>query len=103
MNEETFEHYMDALDEIHRLRKALAYEAELLEEHMKLKKFPNSRRPIAIQQVERMRGALDSSQKAYDSVSGEAYAALCKLSPEVHILTRRQWEMRNKAGSLVSV
>jgi hypothetical protein len=51
-------HYSDALDEIYELRAALAYEARILEMHLAFKTFPKSRRRMAEQQIDRMRGAV---------------------------------------------
>jgi hypothetical protein len=47
----------DALDEIYALRRALAFEAGVVEAHMTYKSFPKSRRRIAEHQAERMRAS----------------------------------------------
>jgi hypothetical protein len=55
-----------ALDEIFRLRRALSYEAAVVEAHYAgYKTFPKSRRKIAEQQVARMRQAATQSLVAY--------------------------------------
>lgn len=46
--------FSDALDEVFRLRSALAYEAVVLREHLTFKTFPKSRRRYGEDQVERM-------------------------------------------------
>lgn len=58
-----------ALDEIYRLRRALAYESGAIEAHLELRVFPKSRRFIAERQVERMRDAARGfSERAYAEV-----------------------------------
>lgn len=58
-----FLRYSEALDEIWRLRRILAHEAYVLEEHLTLKTFPKSRRPHAEAQVERMRASARGDAK----------------------------------------
>lgn len=60
--------YSAALDEIHRLRNALAYEASVTEAHLDLVTFPKSRRPHADEQVARMRAAArGETRQAYET------------------------------------
>jgi len=96
IDETTFDHYIAALDEIFNLRKALAYEARCLEVHIGFSKFPKSRRPIAEEQVRRMReAARGGTANAYAPIADSAYGALCELAGGV-TLTRRQWEGRDR-------
>ena len=59
MNDEIeLKYYSAALDEIYRLRRALAFEARVAEAHYEgLKSYPKSRRGYAEEQVARMREA----------------------------------------------
>lgn len=58
--------YSAALDEIWRLRRALAYEAAGMEVSLELKTFPASRRTVSEEQIRRMRlSAQGLSQAAY--------------------------------------
>lgn len=52
---ELLRYYSAALDEVYRLRAALASEARIIEAHVTLKSFPKSRRGFAEDQVQRMR------------------------------------------------
>ncbi len=85
-------HYSAALEEIYRLRRALAYEARVIEAHLDYKTFPKSRRAVAEQQVYRMRRAvIGSVQSAYGGVDGrelDVEAEECGF----FTLTRWQWE-----------
>lgn len=58
-----FLRYSEALDEIWRLRRILAHEAYVLEEHLTLKTFPKSRREHAEAQVDRMRASARGEAK----------------------------------------
>lgn len=85
-------HYSAALDEIFRLRTALAYEAGVLEAHLGLATFPKSRREIAEGQIERMREAARTS-------GGLPYAEVASWALEqareqagMTVLTRGTWE-----------
>lgn len=68
--------YSRALDEVYRLRTALAVEASITAAHLDLKSFPKSRRTFAEQQVERMRAAArgdkDSHREFYDRADRQA-------------------------------
>lgn len=88
-------HYSAALDEIYRLRRALAYEASVLAVHLELASFPKSRRRFAEEQIVRMRlAAQGATRAAYDEVSrpGMDHAAEEARMPKT--LTRGQWEER---------
>lgn len=66
--------YSAALDEVYRLRSALAYEASVSEAHGSYKTFPRSRRRSLDDQVERMRAsARGGSEVAY---AGTSYLSL---------------------------
>lgn len=88
-------HYSAALDEIRRLRIALAYEAAVLAVHLDYATFPKSRRMVAEGQVNRMRhAARGGSQAAYADVS---LLSLKHTADEVGgpaKLTRADWESR---------
>lgn len=62
-----------ALDEIFRLRRAMAYEARVVEAHYEgYKTFPKTRRGIAEEQVARMRLAIKSPLLAYAGTNSRA-------------------------------
>ncbi len=85
-------HYSRALDEIHRLRAALAYEAGVTAAHLTLASFPKSRREFAEEQVERMRAAArGEAETAYTIDGWRKYAALRDAGAS-ETLTRGQWE-----------
>lgn len=94
--DEMFRHYMAALDEVFRLRTALQYEARVVEAHYEsLKSFPKSRRPIAEQQVERMRQAASGrSEGAYAGEGGAAGLYSYGREAMPMGLTRARWENR---------
>lgn len=86
-------HYSRALDEIYRLRAALAYEARVTESHLGLKTFPKSRRAAAEHQVERMReAARGGGAMAYFRVNPEVMKRLLRDAGASETLTRGQWE-----------
>jgi hypothetical protein len=94
-DDEMLSHYSAALDEIYRLRRALAFEALVVEAHLGLKSFPKSRRRFAEGQVERMReSARGHAERAY---AGRDYWKLDEAlrSAGGDLLTRHQWEHRN--------
>ena len=80
-----------ALDEIFRLRQALAYEAAVIHEHTRFASFPKSRRAWAEAQIERMRKAAEFGGKvAYADVNPGSLrieAANCGLTT----MTREQF------------
>jgi hypothetical protein len=93
--DEMLSHYSAALDEIYRLRRALAFEARVVEAHLGLKSFPKSRRRFAEEQVERMReSARGHAERVY---AGRDYWKLDEAlrSAGAGFLTRHQWEHRN--------
>lgn len=86
-------YYSAALDEVYRLRRALAREARIIEAHLDLKSFPKSRRVFAEQQVERMRqSACGDAQLAYAGVSYEVMDGCMRMAGAASTLTRDQWE-----------
>lgn len=93
MTDEEMAHYSAALDEIYRLRTALAYEASVVDVHLGYKTFPKSRRFFAEQQVERMReaarGDADSHRHLAPPTLGHA-----RRAAGMDGLTRHQWESR---------
>jgi len=48
-------HYARALDELYWLQGLASYEADMLEAHLSLKRFPKGRRRFAKEQVRRLR------------------------------------------------
>ncbi len=85
--------YSAALDEICRLRAALAYEARVVESHLGLATFPKSRRPIAQQQITRMRAA--ASRRVPEDYAGTdslRRQELLKAAGGTGTLTRGEWE-----------
>lgn len=78
-----------ALDEVFRLRRALAYEAEAIAAHLSLRSFPKSRRPIAEQQIERMRSAArGESRPAYGGTASLALRSAMENAGAPETLTR---------------
>lgn len=88
-------HYSDALDEIYGLRAALAYEARILEMHLAFKTFPKSRRRMAEQQIDRMRGAVSgpAGRPGVYLAHPSRFAELRRLG--VKGLTMAEWESRS--------
>lgn len=85
-------HYSAALDEIFRLRTALAYEAGALTAHLGYATFPKSRREIAAEQVQRMLQAVQGdSVKAYAGIESWALEA-ARREAGCGLLTRGTWE-----------
>jgi hypothetical protein len=92
VNDEEMAHYSAALDEIFRLRTALAYEAGVTEVHLSYKTFPKTRRPIASEQTRRMRdAAIGHSEHAYGGVHS-ASLRIARKDAGMNGLTRWQWE-----------
>lgn len=86
-------HYSAALDEIRRLRQALAYEAAVTAAHLNYATFPKSRRAIAAGQVERMRAAArGETRTAYADVSHLSLRHALGQADAPTTLTRSQWE-----------
>lgn len=92
----------EALDEIWRLRLALAYEAGGIEAHLGYKTFPKTRRAIAEEQVKRMRLAVTRSELAYAGKSSQVMRSCAKECGFDH-LTRYSWtqEMIKRARAAV--
>ena len=85
--------YSAALDEIFRLRCVLAYEARIIEAHLDLATFPKSRRPIAEDQVGRMRAAAGGAAvETYRNLDWWKLKAQLLEATGNDMLTRRQWE-----------
>jgi hypothetical protein len=90
---EMLPHYSRALDEIYRLRRALAYEAAVTAAHLDLKSFPKSRRKAAEGQVRRMRAAArGNGREAYDASPLWALKSALLDAGADPGLTRQQWE-----------
>lgn len=84
--------YGRALDEVYRLRTALAYEAHLLESHLGLATFPKSRRRSAAASVIRMRdSAVGAYASAYASVE-DYWLRMIRNDLGIETLTRAQFE-----------
>jgi len=89
---EMLRHYMAALDEIHNLRKALAFEAGIWLTHLD---HPMRRRKPAAQSVERMRlAAVGKVMMAYSDVDREALRSALLATGAEEALTRYAWESR---------
>jgi hypothetical protein len=86
-------YYSAALDEVYRLRAALAHEAVEREADLALKTFPRSRRRHAREAVARMRAAAHGdSDVAYTQQDGfDAKSALISAGAD-ECLTRHGWE-----------
>lgn len=98
MTDEEMAHYSAALDEIWRLRHVLAYEAAVIETHLGYKTFPKSRRPIAEQQVQRLRQFAGeeclppfNSNPSYFSLA----EAVFRSTAGCGTFTRYDWEHRS--------
>jgi hypothetical protein len=94
-NDDMLFHYSAALDEIYRLRQALAIEARSTEAHLQFKTFPKSQRPYAERQIARMRAAArgEATQAYQDFDSVRSENALRAAGADVS-LSRHQWEAR---------
>jgi len=91
--EVSLQDYSRALDEIYRLRAALAIEAGITESHLDLVTFPKSRRSYAEDQVARMRAAArGDSEQAYGDFDGWAKQSALEQAGASATLTRGQWE-----------
>lgn len=79
------------LDEICRLRRAMAYEARVVEAHYEgYKTFPKTRRGIAEEQVARMRLAIKSPLLAYAETSSQSLRREAEAQG-FHFLTASSW------------
>jgi hypothetical protein len=78
-----------ALDEVFRLRRALAYEAGVLAAHLEMKSFPRSRRAMAEDSVRRMRAAArGGARPAYGDVASWAFNSAMRDAGAPETLTR---------------
>lgn len=94
MNDEEMCHYSAALDEIYRLRRALAYEARVVETYLDYKSFPKTRRGVAEEQIKRMRASvIGGSESAYGGVH---HRSLDVEAGELGFDTLTRWEWENK-------
>ncbi|MFF0822454.1 hypothetical protein ACFYUR_18995 [Micromonospora haikouensis] len=84
--------YSRALDEIHRLRAALAYEAGVTAAHLSYATFPKSRRAFAEEQVQRMRAAARGEANSAYTISGWRMQAALRDAGASVTLTRWEWE-----------
>lgn len=93
MTDEEMSYYSAALDEVYRLRRALAFEARVVEAHTEYKTFPKTRRRFATEQVERMRmSARGRSELAYAGVNSYSLRAELLDSGGQETLTRSAFE-----------
>lgn len=87
------EAYSTALDEIWRLRRALAYEARTVEAHYEgYKTFPKSRRKHAEEQVKRMRQLAVGNHEGHYSLNDQWLRDEMVRLGGSQTLTRHQWE-----------
>lgn len=90
--EELLRYYSAALDEVYRLRAALAHEREVRRADLALKTYPKSRRSVAIQAMDRMVMAANGfASNAYAHPEIDLKAALRAVGAD-ECLTRSQWE-----------
>lgn len=86
-------HYSDALNEIFRLRRALAYEAQVARAHLGYKTFPKTRRPFVEEQIERMEAcARGMCESVYAGTSSNSLRQALRAAGADETLTRAQWE-----------
>lgn len=88
-------HYSMALDEIYLLRAALADEARILDGHLNFQAFPLSRRKMAAEQVERMRGMAAGMFEEWARPDFDPKEALASAGID-KCMTRAQWEQQRK-------
>lgn len=87
--------YSRAIDEIFRLRRALAYEAGVVAAHLGYATFPKSRRAVAEGQIERMRAAArGEAEVAYAGTSHLSLRHAMNEAGASQTLTCGQWEER---------
>lgn len=89
-------HYSAALDEIFRLRTALAYEAAVIQNRLAGRKAPKSGHSPAEEQVARMRRAARGDVASHSTVPPEV-ARKSRCLADMDGLTRWQWENRETA------
>jgi hypothetical protein len=93
--------YSAALDEIYALRRALAYEATVLNVHLDYKTFPKSRRRFAEEQRVRMTAAACGDRSRYSDVSSLSLRHAMDQVGASQTMTRHEWETQ-RFGSVVS-
>lgn len=99
MSEPTMSQYSAALDEIWRLRRALAYEARVVEAHTGFATFPKSRRAIAHEQVRRMQAAARGEvEVVYAGTSRMSLDQAMTDAGAERTLTRYQFEQEKARG-----
>jgi hypothetical protein len=94
-HDEVLAEYSLALDEVWRLRRALAYEARAVEANcgLDLKSYPTARRRQMIAAIERMRqSAKGNSETVYAGMSAMSLRAEMRAVCGSETLTRSQWE-----------
>lgn len=90
----------DALDEIYRLRRALAYEAGVIEAHLALATFPKSRRTIACDQIHRMEAAArGQTEDAYSHIRDQSLRRAMETADASQTLTRSQFRAATERAS----
>jgi len=91
--EDLLRYYSAALDEIFRLRRALALEGGTIKGHLNLKMFPRSRREITLAQVRRMQdAACGNASVSYSGIDYHVVEASMRDAGASNHLTRDQWE-----------
>lgn len=91
--DEILAHYSRALDEVYRLRKAAAYEATLLDAHLRWKSLPSTARQAMDRQAQRLyQAARGEAEQAYKAVDGRALREALLDAGAEEGLSRGQWE-----------
>lgn len=86
----------DLLDEVYRLRLALAYEALVTRAHLGYKTFPKTRRAFAERQIERMQqSSRGEAFKAYYPISHLVMDTARREARMPSTLTRAAWEAQH--------
>jgi phosphoribosylcarboxyaminoimidazole (NCAIR) mutase len=86
-------HYSAALDEIYRLRCALAYEAEVVAEYLTFATLPTTVRRDVRDQLDRLRAAAcGGAQHGYAMVTSETMKRVLREAGASETLTRGSWE-----------
>lgn len=85
-------HYSRALDEIYRLRAALAREAQVVETCLDFATLPVTVRKFMEKQVPRMRAAARGEQEAYADMNITRTKAALASAGASETLTRVAWE-----------
>jgi hypothetical protein len=93
MTDEELRHYSAALDEIWRLRTALAYEAHVISSRLANRPAPKSGKSPAQHQVDRMRSAARGDADSHEGIPSRVKTQARYLA-DMDGLTRWQWENR---------